>query len=102
MEAYAQKVAVADIPSSLPNVVSAFAVIDPRTGNVDAIVGGPHPGANQFDDAVQGQRQPGSGFKLFTLIGALESGYNVYDSILAASPCAVLFPGVPLRTTATT
>ncbi|HYA45376.1 MAG TPA: penicillin-binding transpeptidase domain-containing protein, partial [Acidimicrobiales bacterium] len=32
--------------------------------------------------------------KLFTLIGALER-YNVEDSIAAASPCAVVFPGVP-------
>ncbi len=96
LQSYAQKVAVADIPSALPNVVAAFAVIDPRTGNVVALVGGPHPGTEQFDDAVQGQRQPGSGFKLFTLIAALEGGYNVYDSILASSPCAVVFPGVPL------
>jgi penicillin-binding protein 1A len=95
LQAYAQKVAVDDIPSSLPNVVAAFAVIDPRTGNVEALVGGPHPGTDQFDDAVQGQRQPGSGFKLFTLVGALEEGYDVYDTILATSPCAVLFPGVP-------
>jgi penicillin-binding protein 1A len=96
LQAYAQKVSVADIPSSLPNVVSSFAVIDPRTGDVEALVGGPHPGTDQFDDATQGQRQPGSGFKLFTLIAALESGYNVYDSVLGTSPCAVLFPGVPL------
>ena len=96
LQSYAQKVAVADIPSSLPDVVAAFAVMDPRTGNVEALVGGPHPGTDQFDDATQGRRQPGSGFKLFTLIAALESGYNVYDSILATSPCAVLFPGVPL------
>jgi penicillin-binding protein 1A len=96
LQSDAQKVSVADIPTSLPNVVAAFAVMDPRTGNVEALVGGPHPGTDQFDDAVQGQRQPGSGFKLFTLIAALESGYNVYDSVLATSPCAVVFPGVPL------
>jgi penicillin-binding protein 1A len=96
LQAYAQEVSVRDIPSSLPDVVSAFAVLDPRTGNVEALVGGPHPGTDQFDDATQGQRQPGSGFKLFTLIAALEMGYNVYDSVLATSPCAVLFPGVPV------
>ena len=95
LQAYAQDVSVRDIPSSLSDVVSAFAVLDPRTGNVEALVGGPHPGTDQFDDATQGQRQPGSGFKLFTLIAALEMGYNVYDSVLATSPCAVLFPGVP-------
>jgi membrane peptidoglycan carboxypeptidase len=97
LEGYAQHVAVADIPPGLDHVVAAFAVIDPRNGNVEALVGGPNPGTSQFDDAVQGERQPGSGFKLFSLIAALESGYNVYDSILATSPCAVTFPGVPLQ-----
>jgi penicillin-binding protein 1A len=96
LQAYAQRVAVQDIPTSLAHVVAAFAVIDPRSGNVEALVGGP-PGTNQFDDAVQGERQPGSGFKLFTLIGALEENYDVYDSILATSPCAIRFPGVPLQ-----
>jgi membrane peptidoglycan carboxypeptidase len=97
LQAYAQHVSVADIPAGLQRVVAAFAVIDPRNGNVEALVGGPNPGTDQFDDAVQGERQPGSGFKLFSLIAALEGGYNVYDSILATSPCAVTFPGVPLQ-----
>ena len=100
LQSYAQHVAVADIPSSLEHVVAAFAVIDPRNGNVEALVGGP-TGTDQFDDAVQGERQPGSGFKLFTLIGALEEGYDLYDSILATSPCAVRFPGVPSSTAIT-
>lgn len=97
LQAYAQKVSVADIPSGLRGVVSALTVIDPRTGNVEAVVGGPNSTASQFDDAIQGERQPGSGFKLFTLIGALEEGYNVNDSILAASPCAIQFPGIPYQ-----
>ncbi len=95
LQAYAQKVAVNDIPLGLSHVVAAFAVINPRNGDVEALIGGPNGTTAQFDDAVQGERQPGSGFKLFTLIGALESGYDVNDTILAASPCAVQFPGVP-------
>ena len=43
LEGYAQHVAVADIPSSLQHVVAAFAVEDPRNGNVEAMVGGPTP-----------------------------------------------------------
>jgi membrane peptidoglycan carboxypeptidase len=98
LQSYAEKAAVADIPPALAHVVAAFAVIDPRTGNVEALVGGPPSGASAyFDDAVQGERQPGSGFKLFTLIAALEEGYDVYDTVLATSPCAVRFPGVPLQ-----
>lgn len=97
VQANAQEIANHDIASSgLAHVTAAFALIDPRNGNVEALVGGPGgPGAD-FDDATQGERQPGSGFKLFTLIGALEKGYDVYDSILATSPCAIVFPGVPL------
>ena len=96
LQANSEKAATNDIASSgLEDVTAAFAVIDPRNGNVEALVGGP-TGANQFDDATQGERQPGSGFKLFSLIGALEEGYDVYDSILAASPCAIVFPNVPL------
>ncbi|HTV12853.1 MAG TPA: transglycosylase domain-containing protein [Acidimicrobiales bacterium] len=96
LQAYATRVATNDIAAAgLSDVVGAFAVIDPQTGDVEALVGGPGGAASEFDDATQGMRQPGSGFKLFTLIGALEEGYNVYDSILAASPCAINFPGVP-------
>ena len=97
LQSEAQKVAVGDIAASgLHNVVAAFAVINPKNGNVEALIGGGSSAADQFDDATQGLRQPGSGFKLFTLIGALEDGYDVYDSVLAASPCAIQFPGVPL------
>jgi len=50
-------VAVADIPPGLPNVVAAFAVLDPRTGNVEALVAG-HPATDQFDDAPRGSASP--------------------------------------------
>ncbi|HTW11019.1 MAG TPA: transglycosylase domain-containing protein [Acidimicrobiales bacterium] len=97
LQAAVEKITTDDIEASgLQDVTAAFALIDPRNGNVDAIVAGPGGSAEQFDDATQGERQPGSGFKLFSLVAALEDGYNVNDSILAASPCAVVFPHVPL------
>lgn len=43
LQSYAQKVAVADIPPSLRDVAAAFVVMDPRTGDVEALVGGPVP-----------------------------------------------------------
>jgi membrane peptidoglycan carboxypeptidase len=96
---YAQNVPQRDIPSSLyqGGVTAAFAIIDPTNGNVEAVVGGKGSGTNGFDDATQAERQPGSGFKLFTLVAALEAGYNVNDSILGTSPCALQFPGIPLQ-----
>jgi len=58
---------------------NAFVAIDPTTGGVVAMVGG----RNFFDEkdryakfnlAAKGGRQPGSAFKTFTLIAALEKG----------------------------
>ena len=66
LQAYAQRVAVQDIPSSLAHVVAAFAVIDPRSGNVEALVGGP-TGTNQFDDTSSGRAPAGLRFQAFHL-----------------------------------
>ena len=72
---------------------SALASIDPSNGDVRAIEGGPGFNINKFDLATQGYRQPGSGFKLFTLLAALQQGYSPYDTIDGSGPCAVKFPG---------
>ncbi len=69
----------------------AMVTIDPATGKVEAMVGGAGA-ASQFDIVTQGQRQPGSGFKIFTLLAALSQGYSPFDSINGSSPCAVDFP----------
>jgi penicillin-binding protein 1A len=58
---------------------NAFVAMDPRTGEIKAMVGGrdffdqKDPYA-KFNLAAQSRRQPGSSFKTFTLIGALEEG----------------------------
>jgi penicillin-binding protein 1A len=58
---------------------NAFAAIDPRTGAILAMVGGrdffdaKDPYA-KFNLATQSRRQPGSSFKTFTLVAALEKG----------------------------
>ena len=69
---HAQKVAVADIPSSLPHVVAAFAVIDPADRQRGSPCGRCELRHRPVRRGHPGRRQPGSGFKLFTLIGALE------------------------------
>lgn len=53
---------------------AALASIDPKTGYVKALVGGRDFATEKFNIAIQGPRQPGSSFKPFVLVAALEGG----------------------------
>jgi penicillin-binding protein 1A len=55
---------------------AALVAIDPRRGNVLAMVGGSSYRESQFNLAVQGERQPGSAFKPFVLATALDEGIS--------------------------
>jgi penicillin-binding protein 1B len=50
---------------------AALVAIDPRTGDVLAMVGGRDYGASQFNRATQAHRQPGSAFKPIVALTAL-------------------------------
>jgi penicillin-binding protein 1A len=52
----------------------AVVTVEPQTGHVKAIVGGYDFFRSEFNRAVQAKRQPGSAFKPFIYIAALESG----------------------------
>jgi penicillin-binding protein 1A len=52
----------------------ALVAIDPRNGQVKALVGGRDFSKQPFDLATQAQRQPGSSFKPFVLAAALQKG----------------------------
>jgi penicillin-binding protein 1A len=54
----------------------AVVTIEPQTGYVRAIVGGYDFFRSEFNRAVQARRQPGSAFKPFVYIAALESGFT--------------------------
>ena len=58
----------------VPEIQGALVSLDPRTGAVRALVGGWNFHAQQFNHALQGTRQPGSGFKPFVYSAALEQG----------------------------
>ena len=45
------------------------------------MVGGTGLKNSHYDIITQGTRQPGSGFKLFTLLAALQQGYSIYDTL---------------------
>ncbi|MBO3459747.1 penicillin-binding protein 1A [Aetokthonos hydrillicola Thurmond2011] len=61
---------------------AAIVAIDPRTGEIQAMVGGKDFGKNQFNRVTQAQRQPGSTFKGFVYAAAIASGKNPYDTYL--------------------
>ena len=62
---------------------SAAVIID-GAGAVKAMVGGVDYGESQFNRAVQAKRQPGSVFKPFVYLAALERGYQQGDIVLDA------------------
>jgi penicillin-binding protein 1A len=54
----------------------AVVTVEPQTGYVKAIVGGYDFFRSEFNRAVQAKRQPGSAFKPFVYIAALEAGFT--------------------------
>ena len=67
----------------------ALVSIDPRNGYVKALVGGRDYKKSKFNLATQGSRQPGSSFKTFVLVTALEKGMPPYFRIDSSSPAAI-------------
>lgn len=58
--------------------------IDPRTGEIKALVGGKDFYKNQFNRATQAKRQPGSTFKGFVYSAAIATGMSPYKSYIDA------------------
>ena len=74
----------------------AAATVEPATGAVRALVGGPGFGDEyKFNLATQGYRQPGSSFKTFVLLELLEQGYSPQDTISGRAPCRFRIPSEP-------
>src|SRR2546428_5011703 len=51
---------------------AALVALDPHTGHVRALVGGRDYGSGPLDRAVRSRRQPGSAFKPFGYVAALD------------------------------
>jgi penicillin-binding protein 1A len=68
----------------IPNVNGAVVVMDPQTGRILAMSGGWAYGMSQFNRAVQAQRQPGSSFKPFVYLAAMDSGMTPSTIVLDA------------------
>jgi 1A family penicillin-binding protein len=63
-------------PTAAAPLQAALVALDPRTGEVRALVGGRDFGASPFDRARQARRQAGSAFKPFVYAAAIEAGYS--------------------------
>ena len=81
---------------------AALVCVDVHTGRLLAMVGGSDFSELQFNLATQGRRQPGSAFKPFVLVTALQQGMSpdtTYESRLGHHRPARAVPGRSLRPT---
>ncbi len=67
----------------------ALTMVDNHTGAVKVMASGLPFEFSQFDLAVQGRRNPGSSFKPFALVAALEQGFTLGHSWSGASPIKI-------------
>lgn len=82
----------------IPNINGAIVAIDAHSGRVVAMVGGYPYGNSQFNRATQAYRQPGSAFKPFVYLTALENGFTA-SSIVNDGPIEIpQGPGLPTWT----
>ena len=75
---------VADDPRGF---TAALASIEPGTGRVRAVIGGPGFDEFEFNIATQKGRPTGSSFKVFVLAAAFEKGIVPSDTINGKGPC---------------
>ena len=74
MQIAAEKAIKEILPDPEEDPSAALVAIDPATGYIKALVGGNDFSDMKFNLATQAKRQPGSTFKIFALLSALEQG----------------------------
>ncbi|SRR5579859_611062 len=68
-------------PGAKAGVSQGAVVVMSPDGAVRALVGGRNYATSQFNRATQGMRQPGSSFKAFLYLTAMEQGFTAEDTI---------------------
>ena len=68
----------------IPDVSGALVALNPHTGRVLALSGGFDFALSQFNRATQANRQPGSAFKPFVYLAALDNGFTPASVVLDA------------------
>jgi len=82
----------------IPAVQGGLVAMDANTGRVLAMVGGFSPRMSDFNRATQAHRQPGSSFKPFVYLAALEAGFTPSTLVLDAPISLPQGPGMPMWT----
>jgi membrane peptidoglycan carboxypeptidase len=70
---------------------AALVALDPKTGQILAMVGGRDFQTQQYNVVVQGHRQSGSAFKPFVLVAALEAGVSP-EQTFSSAPIKIPLP----------
>jgi len=87
-----QEIGLEAMRSALPyseDPSSAFVSIDPRNGEIRAMVSSSSYDDSQFNLAAQGRRQPGSTFKTFVLTTAIKQGIDPYSTYYTSKPLSI-------------
>ncbi len=74
---------------------AALVSIETKTGYIRAMVGGNDYDSSKFNLAAQGRRQPGSAFKTFCLVAAIERGIDPWNTYYESMPVTLDYPGAP-------
>lgn len=78
----------------IPKVNGGLIAIDPHTGRILAMQGGWSYNASEFNRATQATRQPGSAFKPFVYLAALDKGFTPATLVHDAPFCIEQGPGL--------
>ncbi len=79
----------------MPDLQGAVLAMDPHTGRVLAMQGGFSYQDSEFNRATQAYRQPGSAFKPFIYLAAMDHGYTPASIVLDAPFVIDQGPGLP-------
>ncbi|HLZ38114.1 MAG TPA: transglycosylase domain-containing protein [Mycobacteriales bacterium] len=90
-DAWVQAAADAAVHETLPadapkDLQAALVAVQPGTGEVVAMYGGPDYPTHTFNNALQGRAQAGSSFKPYVLAAALDEGIGLFSRYSGHSP----------------
>ncbi len=89
----AERAVTETVPVNTQGFTGALAAVEPGSGAVRAMVGGPGFEEFKFNIATQKGRPTGSSFKPFVLATAMEAGMVPNDQVSGIGPCTFDNPG---------